>query len=139
MAVAPNPCADSFLSQVWSGNVIVCAKTFKDYETKSAQDQIQTVVNNANTYYGTGSSAAQVAEATATQQEAQSSADVTNVTDAVASSKVGQIFTTCGDGNSGLAIPGLPCIDFKYMLYFVVAMVLLYALALVSSIVPRPR
>lgn len=139
MATATNPCASSFLSQVFAGNAIVCSKTFQDYETDEAKSQIQSVVDNANTNYGEGSSTAQIAQAVATQQEAQSAADVAATTDAVASSTVGQIFTTCASGDSGLAIPGLPCISFKWIGIGLAALVALYFLALVSSFVPRPR
>jgi hypothetical protein len=124
---------------VFAGNAIVCSKTFQDYETSSAEAQIQTVVDNANTNYGEGSATAQVAQTIATQQEAQSAADVAATTDAVASSTVGQIFTTCASGDSGLAIPGLPCISFKWIAIGIGGLVVLYFLALVSSFVPRPR
>src|SRR5271168_4851644 len=95
VATAPNPCSASFVSQVFSGNAIVCSQTFQDYETEDATSQIQSVVDNANTNYGEGSATAQVAQTIATQQEAQTAADVASTTSAVASSTVGQIFTTC--------------------------------------------
>jgi len=139
VATAPSPCSSSFLSQVFAGNAIVCSKTFQDYETDDANSQIQSVVDNANTNYGEGSATAQVAQTIATQQEAQTSADIASTTDAVASSAVGQIFTTCASGDSGLAIPGLPCISFKWIAIGIAGLVALYILALVSSIVPRPR
>lgn len=139
MATAPNPCDASFFAQVFAGNAVVCNKTFQNYETKSAQDSIQSVVDNANTNYGSGSAVANVAETTAAQQEAQVTADTANVIEAVANSKVGQIFTTCDSGDAGLAVPGLPCISWKYLLYGAAALVALYVLALISSLVPRPR
>jgi ribulose 1,5-bisphosphate carboxylase large subunit-like protein len=139
VATATNPCNDSFLSQIWSGNAIVCSDTFKNYETKNANTQIQSVVDNAKTNYGEGSATAQIAESVATQQEAQTASDVENVNQAVAKSKVGQIFTTCDSGDSGLAIPGLPCISFKWIALGIGGLVVLYFLALVSSVIPRPR
>lgn len=138
-APVPNPCDASFVSQVFAGNAVVCSKTFQQYETKSAQAQIQSVVDNANTAYGEGSATAQVADTVATQQEAQSASDVAGVTQAVASSKVGQIFTTCDSGDSGLAIPGLPCVSFKWLGIGAGVLVALYVLAVVASFVPRPR
>jgi hypothetical protein len=137
--MATNPCATSFLSQVFSGNAVVCNQTFQDSETTDATAQIQSVVDNADTFYGEDSPAFATASTAASQQEAQVSADISNVTNSVASSNVGQIFTTCDDGNGGLAIPGLPCIDYNYLIYGVVGLIVLYILALVNSIVPRPR
>lgn len=134
-----SPCDAGFLSQVFSGNAIVCSKTFQDYEASSEKSQIQSVADNAAEYYGDGSPTAQIAQATATQQIGEADMDVTNVTQAVSSSKVGQIFTTCDSGDSGLAVPGLPCISFKWLGVGVAALVALYFLAVVSSFVPRPR
>lgn len=140
MASAPNAaCSASFLSQVVSGNVIVCNSAFQDFEESSATDQIQSVVDNAVSNYGENSAAAQTAQTFAEQQEAQISDDVQSVTESVASSNVDQIFTQCDDGNSGLAIPGLPCIDWTYIGIGIAALILLYIVALFSSIIPRGR
>lgn len=136
---AVSPCTDNFFSQLVKGNALACSTTFQNYETSSAQDSIQSVADNAATYYGPDSTVSDVAATTAAQQEAQSPSDVANTTQAVASSTVGQIFTTCPDGGSGLAIPGLPCINFSYIAYGVLGLVALYVLALVASFVPRPR
>jgi len=135
----PSPCDAGFLSQLFAGNAITCSSTFQDYEQASETSQIQSVVDNANTYYGEGSPTAQIAASTAAQQEAQATADVSNVTNAVASSKIGQIFTTCDSGASGLAVPGLPCVSFKWLGLGLAALIGLYFLAVVSSFVPRPR
>lgn len=139
MAATPSPCSRSYLSQLFSGNAIVCSTTFKNYLVSDEQASVQKVVDNAQTYYGTDSAAAQVAEATATQQEAQAPGDVTNTTDSVAASMAGQFFTTCNNGDSGIALPGLGCVSWKYLSYGAIALVVLYFLALVSSFVPRPR
>src|SRR4029077_1287922 len=137
--MATSPCDASFLSQVFSGNAIVCSSTFQQMETTDATAQIQSVVDNADTYYGDSSPAAETAATAAAQQEAHISADISNVTESVSSSTVGQVFTTCPNGGSGIAIPGLPCINFSYILYGAIALFALYFLAVVSSFVPRPR
>jgi hypothetical protein len=136
---ASDPCSASFLSQVFSGNAVVCSSTFQQMETTDATAQIQSVVDNADTYYGEDSPAADTAATAAAQQEAHVSADISNITESISSSTVGQVFTTCDDGNSGLAIPGLPCIDWDYLLYGVIALIVLYFVAIISSFVPRPR
>jgi len=138
-AATPNPCSAGFLSQVFSGNAIVCSDTFKNYEAESEKSQIQSVADNAAAAYGQDSLAANVAQTAADQQEQQATDDVNNVTDAVASSTAGQIFTTCSDGSGGLAIPGLPCIDYNYIIYGVIGLVLLYVFATVASFIPKPR
>lgn len=139
MAAAPNSCDASLLSQTFAGNLIVCSKTFRDYETQSGQAQIQSVVDSATKYYGPDSSTARVADAAATIQEAQVPADVSSTNDAVAASTVGQVFTTCGNGDAGIAIPGVPCLPFKWLALGAAALVVLYFLAIISSLVPRPR
>ncbi len=139
---AVNPCTDNFFSQVLKGNAIVCSTTFQDYETSSAQDSIQSVADNAQTQADLGNlsqDAADVAQTAADQAEAQSPGDVANTTQAIATSTAGQIFTTCPNGGSGLAVPGLPCINFSYLAYGAIILIVLYVLALVSSFVPRPR
>ena len=142
MAAAANPCNDSFLSQVFSGNAIVCSDTFKNYLTTSESDAVQKVADNAQAQADAGlisQESADVAQTSADQQEAQATDDTTNVTTAIANSKVGQIFTTCDNGDAGLAVPGLPCISWKWLGIGAVALIALYVAALVSSVVPRPR
>jgi len=142
VATAPNPCNDSLFGRVLSGNAIVCSSTFKDYLTKSEQDAVQDVADRAQAQADAGyisQHSADVAQTAADQQSEQADADTENVTDAIAKSKVGQIFTTCDNGDSGLAIPGLPCVSWKWIGIGAAALVVLYVLALVSSFVPRPR
>jgi hypothetical protein len=132
-------CSDSLLSQIFKGNAIACSQTFQDYEAGQEKDSIQSVVDNAQEYYGDNSDVVQVATTAAAQQEAQAVDDVTNVVDSVAASNYAQIFSTCDDGNGGLSIPGLPCIDYTYLLYGAIGLVVLYFVALFSSFIPRPR
>lgn len=132
-------CSDSLISQIFKGNAITCSSTFQDYLVGQEKDSIQSVVDNAAEYYGPDSSTVQVATTAASQQEAQAVDDVKNVVDSVAASNYAQVFSTCDDGNGGLAIPGLPCIDYTYILYGVIALVVLYFVAVISSFVPRPR
>ena len=147
MAAAYNPCDANYLSQFVSGNIIVCSTTFQDYETFTGQAEIDQVAVNAASQAIQAAqngdfsklSTVNVAATAALQQEAHVPSDVANTTDAVASSTVGQIFTTCGNGDAGLAIPGLPCIAFKWLALGIGGLVVLCFLALVSSIVPRPR
>jgi len=139
MATAPSACSAGFLSQVFSGNAIVCNQTFQDILADDEVSQIQSVVDNAVQNYGADSSTVQVAQTAASQQEAQAASDVANVTDAISSSTVGQIFTTCSSGDSGLSIPGLPCISFFWIGIGLASLVALYILAIVSSVIPRPR
>lgn len=136
-ATANDPCQAGFVSQLFSGNAIVCSSTFKDYETKSAQESIQAVADNASTYYD--DRVAGVAQAAADVQESYVPTDVQDTSEYIASSNVGQVFTTCGNGSAGIAIPGLPCIPYSYLMYGAIALVVLYILALVSSFIPRPR
>jgi hypothetical protein len=140
VATATNAaCSDSLISQIFKGNAITCSDTFKDYLVGQEKDSIQSVVDNAATYYGEDSTTVHVAQTAASQQEAQAENDVKQITDDVAASNFGQIFTTCDDGNGGLAIPGLPCINYTYLLYGGIALVVLYFVAIIASFVPRPR
>lgn len=138
MASAPSACSSSFLTNLFAGNAIVCSQTFQASEAASEQSDIQSVVDNAQAAYGADSTTADVAETAATQQEAQISSDVANVTNAVAASTAGQFFTTCPSGDSGLALGGLPCISFKWLGVGLVGLLLLYFLAIFSSVIPRP-
>jgi hypothetical protein len=138
MAATPNdPCQASLFSQVFSGNAIVCSSTFKDYETKSAQDSIQSVADNAAKFYD--STVADISQTAADQQEAQVPTDVQDTSESIANSTVGQVFTTCSNGDSGISVPGLPCIPWSYLAYGGIALIVLYFLAIISSFVPRPR
>ena len=137
--MAAPDCSAGFFSQLFAGNAIVCNKTFQNYEVQSEKDAIQSVADNAAAAYGEGSSVAQIAQTTATQQEAQATDDVQNVTDTIAASTVDQLFTTCDDGNSGIAIPGLPCIDWTYLGIGIGVLILLYFVAVFSAFIPKPR
>lgn len=132
-------CSDSLLSQIFKGNAITCSDTFKDYLAGSEVDSIQSVVDNAKEYYGDDSTVVSVAETAASQQEAQATSDIQSAVDTVTSSNYAQVFSTCDDGNGGLSIPGLPCIDYTYLLYGVIALVVLYFVAVFASFIPRPR
>lgn len=133
--MSTSPCAAGFLSRVFSGNEIVCNSSFQNMETTNATSQIQSVVDNADTFYD--DTVSSVAQTAATQQEAQVSFDVANVTDAISSSTAGQFFSTCPDGNGGIAIPGGPCIDYEYLIFGVLALVALYFIAIFSSFIPK--
>lgn len=137
--MSTSPCAASFFSQVFSGNAIVCNSTFQNSEISDATAQIQSVVDNADTFYGDDSPASATAATAAAQAESQVTSDVQNVTDSISSSTVDQVFTTCNDGSSGISVPGLPCIDWKYIAIGGVILVVLYFAAIISSFVPRPR
>jgi hypothetical protein len=140
MSTAPNPaCNASVFSQLVSGNLIVCSSTFQSAQVESEQAQIQSVADNAAQNYGDDSVVANITQSAADQQEAQASSDVTAIDNAIAASNVDQFFTTCSDGNDGIAIPGLPCINYTYILYGLIALVVLYFLAVAQSFVPRPR
>jgi hypothetical protein len=137
VATAASPCSAGFGSQLLSGNLITCSSTFKDYLQSSETDQIQSVADNAAANYD--SDVANVAQTAADQAESQAQSDVDNVTNAVASSTYAQVFTTCDDGNAGLSLPGLPCIDWTYLGLGVAALVVLYFVAVFSSFIPRGR
>lgn len=137
--MADDPCSAGFFSKLFSGNAIVCSETFQNYEKTQETAAIQSVADNASAAYGEGSAIAQLTQTTATQQEAQVTGDVADVTTAIADSTAGQLFTTCDNGDAGLALPGLPCVPWLYLGFGVGALVLLYVLALVSSVIPRSR
>jgi hypothetical protein len=137
VASASNPCTSSFITQLVSGNAIVCNFTFEASQAQDEVDQIQTVVDNAVSNYGSDSPTATAAETAALQQQAQASDDVTSIDTDIANSSVDQVFTTCDDGNAGLQIPGLPCIDWTYLLIGIGLLVVLYFAAVFSSLIPR--
>lgn len=137
--MAAPDCSAGFFSQLWSGNAIVCNKTFQEYEVQTEKDAVQSVADNAKEAYGEGSAIANLTQTTATQQEAQVEADVANVTEAISSSTAGQIFTTCDNGGSGIAIPGLPCVNWSYIGIGFGVIVLLYLLAVFAPLISRSR
>ena len=132
------PCDAGFLSQVFSGNAIVCNSSFQQYETDSGVAQIQSVIDNADTFYS-GTAADAVANTVGSQQETQVSEDVANVTDSISNSSAGK---TCSDGSPGIDLTflGGPCIKFLWLEIgggIIIALIILYFLAIFSSVIPK--
>jgi hypothetical protein len=148
MSTSPNPCDGSLLSRILAGNAVVCSDTFKQYETKSATGQIQSVADNAATNYGADSVTAQVAQQTATAQEAQVPLDTSNITQAVAASSAGKVFGADCNGEPGLdlSIVGGPCLTYTLLreiglgvLLAATAGMILYGVAIFGPLIPKGR
>jgi hypothetical protein len=132
-------CSGGFLKNLWSGNAIVCSDTFQQSQVKSGQAQIQSVVDNAAEFYGPNSPAVIAGQASADQQKSSFVNDVLGIDADVINSDDGK---TCDDGAPGinLSILGLPCLKyswFKWGAVAVVALLVLYVVALGRSFLPR--
>lgn len=130
-------CDQSFISQVLSGNAIVCDSTFQDALTSAEQSDIGQVVQNAVDNYGSDSAAAVATASEGAQQAANAVSDNQAITNSIANTP------TCGLDFSFI---GGPCIPYKTLeeigIGLAAALLLgffIYGYAILSPFIPKGR
>lgn len=138
--MATDPCSAGFLSQLLHGNAIVCNDTFKQFLSTSAQNQIQSVADNAASEYGSDSVAAQAAQASANVQKSYAGADTNSITNDISNSDVGSPFLNSNCDGLDFSSIGLGCLT-KWMIAGIVAVILLVILGpyILPYVFPRRR
>ena len=126
MSTSSNPCDASFLSQLWSGNAIVCSQSFRNYQVDSAVQQQVDTLQNVQNYYGNDPTTVAVAASSTAAAIAAAPGDVDSIDNSIAA-------TTNCDGLDFSFIGG-GCISTTYIWIAVGAIVLIVLLAIFADV-----
>ena len=124
-------CSASFLSQLWSGNAIICNSTFRNYEAAQAVKQQVDTLQNVQTNYAGQTDVIAAAEASTAAAIAAAPGDTQDAIDSVLNSCAGDPLSCSDCDGINLSLFGGGCLSWTWIyiaLAIVAGLILLFIL-----------